>query len=69
LGRVISFAAQRSEREKPKNAEAIVLVLRGAAASKQLSSAATMAEARELFERGLKLQPDECRCTGWLRRD
>jgi hypothetical protein len=43
LGRVISFAAQRSEREKPKDAAPIVLLLRGEAASQQLSSAATMA--------------------------
>jgi hypothetical protein len=34
------------------------LVLRGEAASKQLSSAPLMAEARQLFERVLKLQPD-----------
>jgi urocanate hydratase len=58
LGRVISFAAQRSEHEKPKSAAAIELVLCAEAASKQLSSVATMAEAPELFEKGLKLPPD-----------
>jgi hypothetical protein len=56
LGRVISFAAQRSELEKPKNAEAIELVLRGEAVSKQLSSRRLMAGARQLLKKMLKLQ-------------
>jgi TolB-like protein len=51
---VISFAA----REKPNSAEAIDLVLRGHAAMNKPSSMATMIEARSMFERALKLQPD-----------
>jgi TolB-like protein len=55
---VISLAARRSEREKPNSAEAVDLVLRGQATLNRPSSAASMAEARSLFERVLKLQPD-----------
>jgi TolB-like protein/cytochrome c-type biogenesis protein CcmH/NrfG len=55
---VIGLAAQRSEREKPKSAEAIDLVLRGEATLNRPSSAETMIEARGLFEQVLKLQPD-----------
>jgi TolB-like protein len=56
---VINLEAQRSEREKPSNAEAIDLVLRGQAALNRPSSAATLMAARGLFEQALKLQPDE----------
>jgi len=55
---VINVAARRSEREKPSSAEAIDLVLRGQATLNRPSSAATMIAARDLFERALKLQPD-----------
>jgi TolB-like protein/DNA-binding SARP family transcriptional activator len=55
---VISFEARRSEREKPGSAEAIDLVLRGQAALNRPSSAETMIAARDLFQRALKLQPD-----------
>jgi len=51
---VINLAA----REKPNSAEAIDLVLRGQAALNKPSSAATMTEARGMFERVLKLQSD-----------
>ena len=53
---VINFAAQRSERDKPNNPEAIDLVLRGQATLNKPSSAANMIEARALFEHALKLQ-------------
>jgi tetratricopeptide (TPR) repeat protein len=56
---VINLEARRSEREKPSNAEAIDLVLRGQAALNRPSSAATLMAARGLFEQALKLQPDE----------
>ena len=55
---VVGFAAQRSEREKLKNPEAIDLVLRGQATLNRPSSAENMIEARTLFERALKLQPE-----------
>jgi TolB-like protein/tetratricopeptide (TPR) repeat protein len=55
---VVSFAAQRSERENPKNPEAIDLVLRAQATLNRPSSAENMIEARTLFERALKLQPE-----------
>jgi len=55
---VISFAAQHSERVKASNVDAIDLVLRGQAALNRPSSMKTMIEARDLFERALKLQSD-----------
>jgi TolB-like protein len=51
---VISFAA----REKPSSAQAIDLTLRGQAALNKPSSAATMTEARSMFEQVLKFQSD-----------
>ena len=55
---VINFEARRSEREKPSSAEAIDLVLRGLATVNRPASATTLSAARDLFERALKLQPD-----------
>src|SRR5262249_23768228 len=51
---VMNFAT----REKPNSAEAIDLVLHGQATLNKPSSMATMIEARSMFERALKLQPD-----------
>ena len=55
---VVSFAAQRSERDKTSTADAIDLVLRGEAALNRPSSMTTMIEARNLFEQALNLQSD-----------
>ena len=55
---VISLAAQHSERAKVSSVDAIDLVLRGQAALNRPSSMKTMTEARDLFERALKLQSD-----------
>jgi TolB-like protein/cytochrome c-type biogenesis protein CcmH/NrfG len=55
---VINFEARRSEREMPGSAKAIDLVLRGEATINHPSSPETMIAARDLFERALKLEPD-----------
>lgn len=55
---VIDSEARRREREKPRSDTAVDLVLRGQAILNRPSSAATMMQARELFERALKLEPD-----------
>lgn len=55
---VIDSEARRREREKPRSDAAVDLVLRGQAILNRPSSAATMMQARELFERALKLEPD-----------
>ena len=55
---VINLEARRSERERPGSTEAIDLVLRGEAVVNRPASAPTMIAARDLFERALKLQPD-----------
>jgi class 3 adenylate cyclase/TolB-like protein len=55
---VISFAAQRSARDKTFTADAVDLVLRGEAALNRPSSMITMFEARSFFEQALALQSD-----------
>jgi tetratricopeptide (TPR) repeat protein len=55
---VISFAAQRSERDKTYAADAVDLVLRGEAALNRPSSMITMFEARGFFEQALALRSD-----------
>ena len=56
--KVIDVEARRSERERPKSAEAFDLVMRGKAVANRPSSAATMIAARELYEQALKVEPD-----------
>jgi adenylate cyclase len=56
--KVIDVEARRSERERPKSAEAVDLVRRGKAVANRPSSAATMIGARELYEQALKVEPD-----------
>jgi adenylate cyclase len=55
---VIDIEARRSTRERPSSAEAIDLVMRGRATVNRPSSAATMIEARDFFERVLQIEPD-----------
>jgi adenylate cyclase len=55
---VIDIEARRSARERPSSAEAIDLVMRGRATINRPSSAATMIEARDFFERVLQIEPD-----------
>jgi adenylate cyclase len=50
--------ARRSERERPKSPEAIDLVMRAKALINRPTSKATMAQARDLFERALKIGGD-----------
>jgi TolB-like protein/DNA-binding winged helix-turn-helix (wHTH) protein/tetratricopeptide (TPR) repeat protein len=54
---VIDIEARRSRRERPDSAELIDLVMRGKAVLNLPSSAATMIEARGLFEAALKVEP------------
>ena len=54
---VVNIEARRSWRERPDTAELIDLVMRGKAVLNLPSSAATMIEARGLFEQALKVQP------------
>jgi TolB-like protein/DNA-binding winged helix-turn-helix (wHTH) protein len=56
--KVIAVEAQRSWRERPGSAEAIDLIMLGKAVLNLPSSAATMIEARGLFDQALKVQPD-----------
>ena len=56
--KVIDVEAGRSERERPKSAEAIDLVMRGKAVANRPTSAATMIGARDLYEQALKVEPD-----------
>jgi tetratricopeptide (TPR) repeat protein len=55
---VISLEARRIEREKPRSGDAIDLVLRGLAVLNRPTSSETMTAARDLFEKALKLEPD-----------
>jgi tetratricopeptide (TPR) repeat protein len=55
---VVDLEARRSARERPSSAEAIDLVMRGRAVINRPSSAATMIEARDFFERVLQIEPD-----------
>jgi TolB-like protein len=54
---VIDIEARRSRRERPDSAELVDLVMRGKAVLNLPSSAATMIEARGLFEAALKVEP------------
>ncbi len=54
---VVNIEARRSWRERPDTAELIDLVMRGKAVLNLPSSAATMIEARGLFEQALKVEP------------
>jgi class 3 adenylate cyclase len=54
---VVDIEARRSWRERPGSAELIDLVMRGKAVLNRPTSAATMIEARGLFEQALTLQP------------
>jgi TolB-like protein/Flp pilus assembly protein TadD len=54
---VIDIEARRSRRERPDSAEVVDLVMRGKAVLNLPSSAATMSEARGLFETALKAEP------------
>jgi TolB-like protein/Flp pilus assembly protein TadD len=54
---VIDIEARRSRRERPDSAELVDLVMRGKAVLNLPSSAATMTEARGLFEAALKVEP------------
>lgn len=56
--KVVDIEARRSARERPGSAEAIDLVMRGRAVVNRPSSAATMLEARDFFERVLQIEPD-----------
>jgi adenylate cyclase len=55
--KVVDIEARRSWRERPGSAELIDLVMRGKAVLNRPSSAATMIEARGLFEQALTIQP------------
>jgi TolB-like protein/DNA-binding winged helix-turn-helix (wHTH) protein/Flp pilus assembly protein TadD len=54
---VVDIEARRSLHERPSSAELIDLVMRGKAVLNLPSSAATMIEARGLFEQALKVEP------------
>jgi TolB-like protein/tetratricopeptide (TPR) repeat protein len=54
---VIDIEARRSRRERPDSAELTDFVMRGKAVLNLPSSAATMTEARGLFEAALKVEP------------
>jgi len=56
--RVTDVEARRSERERPKSANATDLVMRGKEISNRPSSAETMIGARALYEQALKVEPD-----------
>src|SRR5207249_4818766 len=56
--KVIDAEARRSERERPLSAQVADLVMRGRAVANRPSSAANMAEARELYKQALLVQPD-----------
>jgi TolB-like protein/cytochrome c-type biogenesis protein CcmH/NrfG len=53
---VIDLEARRSQRDKSKNPEAMDLVMRARAVANRPTSAASMIEARGLFEQAMKLQ-------------
>jgi TolB-like protein/DNA-binding winged helix-turn-helix (wHTH) protein/tetratricopeptide (TPR) repeat protein len=55
---VINSEARRSLHERPDSAELTDLIMRGKAVLNMPSSAATMADARALFEQALKLEPN-----------
>jgi TolB-like protein/Flp pilus assembly protein TadD len=55
---VIDVEARRSEHQKSQSAEAIDFVLRAQAIANKPTSEATLLAARDLFNEGLKLQPD-----------
>ena len=55
--KVVDLEARRSWRERPDSAELVDLVMRGKAILNRPTSPATMMDARDLFERALKLQP------------
>jgi TolB-like protein/DNA-binding winged helix-turn-helix (wHTH) protein/Flp pilus assembly protein TadD len=55
--KVVDVEARRSWRERPGSAELIDLVMRGKAVLNRPSSAATMIEARGLFEQVLTIEP------------
>jgi adenylate cyclase len=55
--KVVDIEARRSLRERPDSAELIDLIMRGKAVLNRPSSAATMIEARDLFEQALTVQP------------
>ncbi len=54
---VIDLEARRSWRERPDSAELVDLIMRGKAVLNLPSSPASMIDARNLFEQGLKVQP------------
>jgi adenylate cyclase len=55
--KVVDVEARRSWRERPGSAELIDLIMRGKAVLNRPSSAATMIEARGLFEQALTIEP------------
>jgi adenylate cyclase len=55
---VIDIEAQRSERERPNNPQAVDLVMRGEAIANRPTSPQMMITARGLFERALDYDPD-----------
>jgi class 3 adenylate cyclase/TolB-like protein len=55
--KVVDIEARRSLSERPDSPEVIDLVMRGKAVLNRPTSAATMIEARGLFEQALKMQP------------
>ncbi|MGZ3310958.1 MAG: tetratricopeptide repeat protein, partial [Xanthobacteraceae bacterium] len=55
--KVVDIEARRSSRERPTSAELMDLIMRGKAVLNLPSSAATMIEARGLFEQALKVEP------------
>ncbi|HET7254117.1 MAG TPA: tetratricopeptide repeat protein [Xanthobacteraceae bacterium] len=55
--KVVDIEARRSSRERPSSAELVDLIMRGKAVLNLPSSAATMIEARGLFEQALKVEP------------
>jgi adenylate cyclase len=57
--KVIDIEARRSRLERPSSNELVDLILRGKAVLNLPSSAATMIEARGLFEQALKVQPSD----------
>ena len=55
--KVVDIEARRSSRERPTSVELMDLIMRGKAVLNLPSSAATMIEARGLFEQALKVEP------------
>ena len=56
--KVIDAEARRSERERPRSAEATDFVMRARAIANRPTSAANMIAARDLYRQGLTVEPD-----------